>query len=45
MKCDKCEREATIHITEIRRGLSSDRHLCESCAEMLLPLEPPETLR
>ena len=39
MKCDTCDNEATIHITEIRRGLSYDRHLCERCAEMFLPLE------
>ncbi len=39
MKCDRCESEATIHITEIRRGISSDRHLCEACAQMLLPAE------
>jgi len=39
MNCDRCENEATIHITEIRRGLSYDRHLCEKCAEMLLPFE------
>ena len=39
MKCDKCDNDATIHITEIRRGLSNERHLCERCAEMFLPLE------
>jgi hypothetical protein len=39
MKCDSCGSEATIHITEIRRGISSDRHLCEKCADTLLPLE------
>jgi hypothetical protein len=39
VNCDRCENEATIHITEIRRGLHSDRHLCETCADLLLPLE------
>jgi len=39
MNCETCGKEATIHITEIRRGLSSDRHLCEKCADLLLPLE------
>jgi hypothetical protein len=39
VNCDRCENEATIHITEIRRGLPSDRHLCEKCADLLLPLE------
>jgi Tol biopolymer transport system component len=39
MKCDECGGEATVHITEIRRGLSHGRHLCESCAERVLPLE------
>jgi len=39
MNCDSCGNEATIHITEIRRGLPSERHLCEKCADMFLPLE------
>lgn len=39
MKCDACDNEAVIHITEIRRGLAYDRHLCEKCADMFLPLE------
>ena len=43
MKCDKCGRVATIHITEIRRGIAYDRHLCESCAETFLPIEESNT--
>jgi Tol biopolymer transport system component len=39
MNCDSCGNDATIHITEIRRGLPSERHLCEKCADMFLPLE------
>ncbi|HUU43605.1 MAG TPA: hypothetical protein VMX57_07490 [Planctomycetota bacterium] len=39
MKCDRCDNAATVHITEIRRGLSYERHLCEDCAETLLPTE------
>ena len=39
MNCDSCGNEAAIHITEIRRGISSERHLCEKCADMFLPLE------
>lgn len=45
MKCESCENDATIHITEIRRGLSYDRHLCEKCAEMFLPLEGSDYAR
>jgi len=39
MNCDRCDNEASVHITEIRRGLSYERHLCETCAETLLPME------
>ncbi len=39
MKCDSCDRDAVVHITEIRRGILLVRHLCETCADMLLPLE------
>ena len=39
MKCDRCDNVATVHITEIRRGLSYERHLCEDCADTVLPAE------
>ncbi len=33
MKCDKCNRPATIHLTEIRAGKQLEKHLCEQCAQ------------
>ena len=32
MKCDKCDKPATIHLTEIVDGHKSEKHLCEDCA-------------
>jgi len=32
MKCDKCQRPATVHLTEIQAGKKIERHLCEQCA-------------
>jgi protein arginine kinase activator len=32
MKCEKCNRPATAHITEIRGGKKIEKHLCEQCA-------------
>lgn len=32
-KCDKCDRPATIHLTEIVNGQKMEKHLCEDCAE------------
>jgi protein arginine kinase activator len=31
-KCDKCERPATVHLTEIVDGAKLEKHLCEVCA-------------
>lgn len=31
-KCDKCDRPATVHLTEIIDGQKSEKHLCEVCA-------------
>lgn len=31
-KCDKCDRPATIHLTEIIEGKKIEKHLCEQCA-------------
>lgn len=31
-KCDKCGREARVHLTEIIDGQKTERHLCEDCA-------------
>ncbi len=32
MKCDRCNKPATIHFTEIRDGKSLELHLCGECA-------------
>lgn len=31
-ECEKCQREATVHLTEIINGQKIERHLCEECA-------------
>jgi protein arginine kinase activator len=31
-KCDKCDRPATVHLTEIINGQKIEMHLCEHCA-------------
>ncbi len=32
IKCDKCDKPATIHLTDIADGKKSEVHLCEECA-------------
>ena len=32
MKCDNCNKPATVHLTEIRHGKHVAKHLCEQCA-------------
>ena len=32
MKCDICNKPATVHLTEIRNGKKIEKHLCEQCA-------------
>lgn len=32
MKCDRCDRPATVHEVTIIDGLKADLHLCEECA-------------
>jgi hypothetical protein len=32
MKCDKCNKTATVHLTEIKSGKKIEKHLCEQCA-------------
>jgi protein arginine kinase activator len=41
MKCQKCEKPATFHITELTEGDVSALHYCADCAEMYL--KPTET--
>jgi len=33
--CDRCESPATFHLTEIKGGTKTERHLCEDCAKVL----------
>ena len=32
MKCDRCDNEATIHLTQVVEGQVRKVHLCETCA-------------
>ncbi len=32
MKCDNCNKPATVHLTEIKNGKKVEKHLCEQCA-------------
>jgi protein arginine kinase activator len=32
MKCDNCNKPATVHLTEIKNGKKIEKHLCEQCA-------------
>jgi protein arginine kinase activator len=32
IKCDKCEKQATIHLTDIVDGMKNEVHLCQDCA-------------
>lgn len=32
IKCDKCDKQATIHMTDIVDGVKSEVHFCEECA-------------
>jgi protein arginine kinase activator len=34
MKCDKCNKQATVHLTEIAGGKQIDKHFCEDCAAL-----------
>ena len=31
-KCDKCGKPAPVHLTEIKNGQKTEKHLCEDCA-------------
>lgn len=43
MQCQKCEREATFHITDLVDGKPNELHLCELCAQTFLsPSEEEE---
>ena len=32
MKCENCNKPATVHLTEIKNGKKIEKHLCEQCA-------------
>jgi protein arginine kinase activator len=32
MKCDRCNKPATVHLTEIQGGKKIEKNLCEQCA-------------
>jgi protein arginine kinase activator len=32
MKCETCNKQATVHLTEIKNGKKIEKHLCEACA-------------
>ena len=34
LKCDNCNKPATVHLTEIRNGKKIEKHLCEQCAAL-----------
>lgn len=36
MKCHRCAKVATLHITEIVKGTAQELHLCEECAQEYL---------
>src|SRR4051812_30611330 len=43
MKCENCNKQATVHLTEIKGGKKMEKHLCEQCAAQLegLPVKSP----
>src|SRR4051794_10675700 len=44
MKCNRCSKPATFHITDIAKGVPQEFHLCEDHARQhLAPEEPDDT--
>ena len=41
MKCQKCDKPATVHITELEGGKHQELHFCEDCARLYLA--PPSS--
>lgn len=41
MKCHRCPKLATLHITEIVKGEARELHLCEECAKQYLESNGP----
>jgi protein arginine kinase activator len=40
MKCETCNKQATVHLTEIKNGKKIEKHLCEQCAAQSEGLTP-----
>jgi protein arginine kinase activator len=43
--CDRCEKPASVHLTEIKGGAKTERHLCEECARALHAPQPSQELQ
>ena len=43
MKCDNCQKTATVHLTEIKAGAKIEKHLCEQCAAQNEGLPAPKS--
>jgi len=43
MKCQRCDRQATFHITDLIDGKPNELHLCEECAQSFLSPSEEET--
>jgi protein arginine kinase activator len=41
MKCDRCTKVATLHVTEIEEGEVREIHLCESCSQSYIASSSP----
>jgi protein arginine kinase activator len=44
MRCQRCQNEAAVHLTERNKGQRNELHLCQSCARkagLRLPESPP----
>lgn len=43
LKCQKCDRQATFHITDLIDGQPKELHLCEDCAQNFLTPSEEDT--
>ena len=43
--CDRCDSPASVHMTEITSGKTTERHLCEECARVLHVPQPSKELQ
>ena len=43
MKCQKCDKPATFHITDLVDGKPNELHLCEECAHKFLAPSPDDS--